>query len=74
MEVNPTKLVELGQELLPHSSYFPVIGLYNFSLFLAWKKSLAEQKSESNEKVIAVTKVYIPGSNVSTQKKIVSSY
>ena len=53
-----SKLVELGYELLPHSPYSPDLAPCDFFLFPNLKKSLAGQKFESNEEVIAATEAY----------------
>ena len=52
------KLVELGYELLPHPPYHPDLAPRDFFLFSNLKKSLAGQKFESNDKVIAATEAY----------------
>ena len=52
------KLVELDYELLPRPPYSPVLASYDFCLFPNFKKSLAEQKFESSEKVIAAMEAY----------------
>ena len=52
------KLVELGYELLPHLPYSPDLAPCDFFLFPNLKKSLAGQKFESNQEVIAVTEAY----------------
>ena len=52
------KLVELGYELLPHPPYSPDLAPCDFFLFPNLKKSLAGQKFESNEEVIAATEAY----------------
>ena len=74
--VVPTaKLVELGYELPPHPPYSPDLAPCDFFLFPNLKKSLAGQKFESNEEVIAATEAYfadlqktcfLNGSNVSS--------
>ncbi|EFN87072.1 Histone-lysine N-methyltransferase SETMAR, partial [Harpegnathos saltator] len=51
------KLVELGYELLP-PPYSPDLAPCDFFLFPNLKKSLAGQKFESNEEVIAATEAY----------------
>ncbi|EGI60951.1 Histone-lysine N-methyltransferase SETMAR, partial [Acromyrmex echinatior] len=51
-------LVELGYELLPHPPYSPDLAPCDFFLFPNLKKSLAGQKFQSNEEVIAATEVY----------------
>ena len=56
--VATAKLVELGYELLPHSPYSPDLAPCDFFLFPNLKKSLAGQKFESNEEVIAATETY----------------
>ena len=53
--VATAKLVELSYELLPHPPYSPDLAPCDFFLFPNLKKSLAGQKFESNEEVIAVT-------------------
>ena len=55
--VATAKLVELGYELLPHPPYSPDLAPCDFFLFPNFKKSLAGQKFESNEEVIAATEV-----------------
>ncbi|EFN78485.1 Histone-lysine N-methyltransferase SETMAR, partial [Harpegnathos saltator] len=52
------KLVELGYELLPHPPYSPDLAPCDFFLFPNLKKSLAGQKFEPNEEVIAATETY----------------
>ena len=56
--VATAKLVELGYELLPHPPYSPDLVPCDFFLFSNLKKSLAGQKFESNDKVIAATEAY----------------
>ena len=51
-------LVELGYELLPHPPYSPDLAPCDFFLFPNLKKSLAGQKFQSNEEVIAATEAY----------------
>ncbi|EFN89072.1 Histone-lysine N-methyltransferase SETMAR, partial [Harpegnathos saltator] len=53
------KLVELvPYELLPHPPYSPDLAPCDFFLFPNLKKSLAGQKFESNEEVIAAMEAY----------------
>ena len=52
------KLVELGYKLPPHPPYSPNLVPCDFFLFPNLKKSLAGQKFESNEEVIAATEAY----------------
>ena len=52
------KLVELGYELLPHPPYSPDLAPCDFFLVPNLKKSVAGQKFESNEEVIAATEAY----------------
>jgi len=56
--VATAKLVELHYELLPHPPYSPDLAPCDFFLFPNLKKSLAGQKFESNEEVIAATEAY----------------
>ena len=56
--VATAKLVELSYELLPHPPYSPDLTPCDFFLFPNLKKSLAGQKFESNEEVIAATEAY----------------
>ena len=56
--VATAKLVELGYELLPYPPYSPDLAACDFFLFLNLKKSLAGQKFESNEEVIAAMEAY----------------
>ena len=56
--VATAKLVELCYELLPHLPYSPDFAPCDFFLFPNLKKSLAGQKFESNEEVIAATEAY----------------
>jgi len=53
-------LIELDYELPPHPPYFPDLAPCYFFLFLNLKKSLAGQKFESNEEVVAATEAYFP--------------
>jgi len=53
------KLVELGYELLPHPPYFPDLAPCDLFLIPNLKKSLAGQKSASNEEVVAATEAYL---------------
>ena len=52
------EFVELGYELLPHPPYSPDLAPCDFFLFPNLKKSLARQKFESNDEVIAATEAY----------------
>ncbi|CAF4934321.1 unnamed protein product [Pieris macdunnoughi] len=54
-----TKLVELGYELLHHPLYSSDYTSWDLFLFPNLIKSLAGQKFESNEAVIAPTEAYI---------------
>ena len=56
--VATAKLVELHYELLPHLPYSPDLAPCDFFLFSNLKKSLAGQKFESSEEVIAATEAY----------------
>ena len=56
--VATAKLVELGYELLPHPPYSPDLAPCDFFCVSKLKKSLARQKFESNEEVIAATETY----------------
>ena len=56
--VATAKLIELGYELLPHPPYSPDLAPCEFFLFPNLKKSLAGQKFESNEEVIAAMEAY----------------
>ena len=56
--VATAKMVESGYELLPLSPYSSDLAPCDFFLFPNLKKSLAGQKFESNEEVIAATKAY----------------
>ena len=56
--VATAKLLELGYELLPHPPYSPDLAPCDFFLFPNLKKSLAGQKFQSNEEVIAATEAY----------------
>ena len=58
MLFDTAKLVELGYELLPHPPYSPDQAPCNFFLSPNLKKSLAGQKFESNDEVIAATETY----------------
>ncbi|EGI63726.1 Histone-lysine N-methyltransferase SETMAR, partial [Acromyrmex echinatior] len=51
-------LVELGYELLPNPPYSPDLVPCDFFLFPNLKKSLAGQKFQSNEEVIAATEAF----------------
>ena len=56
--VATAKLFELGYELLPHQPYSPDLAPCDFFLLQNLKKSLAGQKFESNDEVIAATEAY----------------
>ena len=52
------KLIELGYQLLSHPPYSPDLVPHDFFMFPNLKKSVAWQKFESNEEVIAATEIY----------------
>ena len=56
--VATAELVEFGYELPPHPPYSPDLAPCDFFLFPNLKKSLAGQKFESNEEIIAATEAY----------------
>ena len=56
--VATTKLVELDHELLPHPPYSPDLAPCDFFSFPNLKKSLAGERFESNEEVIALTEAH----------------